>query len=109
MNDFKPLGLQINESLRAITEQMSIFQSPIAEAIRQMQANYANFIPPSVQLAKQLQEQLKFIVPVDYGKELTNALKPYRNFASEFAKTHKSLIDQIKFQIPEIKFQSTFK
>jgi hypothetical protein len=102
MNDFKPLGLQISESMRAITDQMSIFESPMAAAIRQMQ-NYANVIPPSLQLSKQLQEQLKFIIPVDFGKVLADALKPYSSFASEFAKTNKLLVDQIKFQIPDIK------
>ena len=109
MNDFRPLGIQISESLRAITDQIRPFQSPMMEAVRQMQAHYANFIPPSVQLAKQLQEQLKFIVPIDYGKELAKALKPYNSFADEFAKTHKLLIDQFKFQIPEIKIPIDFQ
>ncbi len=100
MNDFKPLGLQISESLRAYTEQMRLFQSPMIEVARQMQALQASFTSPSVQIAKQLQEQLKSFIPIDYGKELSKALQPYNDFASEFAKTHKSLIDQIKFQFP---------
>lgn len=109
MNDFKQLGFHINESLKAFSDQMGLFQSPMIEVARQMQAQYANFISPSIQIAKQLQERLKFIVPIDYNKELAKALKPYSNFASEIAKTHKLLIDQFKFQIPEIKIPIVFQ
>lgn len=109
MSDFKPLGLQISEGLRVFNDQMRLFQSPMIEAAREMQAKYANFIPPSVQLAKQLQEQLKFIVPIDYGEGLAKALKPYNNLADEIAKTHRLLIGRLKFQIPEIKIPIGFQ
>lgn len=109
MNDFKPLGLQISESLRAYTDQMRLFQNPMIEAVRQMKALTTSFTPPSVQLAKQLQKQFKSIVPIDYGIELAKALKPYNDFTSEFAKTQKLFTDQIKFQIPEIKIPIGFQ